>query len=188
MNKPIFINLNHKIENLYKIQPEIYYDVRGETFESFDSQEYEYYTKVKFWYDTISVSQKNTLRGLHGDFVTDKLVQCLKGSIILGVLDIRKDSETFLKQEIFYLNEKNRSQVFIPKGCLNGHYVLEDCIFSYKLSYKYEGADRQITANFNHINWPIKIENPILSERDSKKSYLESKFFDDLISKHYIPR
>ncbi len=175
MTKSIFFNLNHKIENLYRIQPEINYDIRGETIETFDFKEYDRYLTTYFTNDIISVSQKNTLRGLHGDFITNKLIQCLKGSVILGVLDIRKESKTFLQQEIFYLNEKNKTQVFVPRGCLNGHYVLEDCIFSYKTDCKYQGQDKQLTFRWDFIKWPTEIINPILSIRDKEAILRQTK-------------
>ena len=75
-----------------------------------------------------------------------------------------------MDQETFYINDKNRLQVLIPKGCINAHLVLsESCLFSYKLTHKYVPQSEQITLKWNdpvsQINWATS--KPILSQRDS---------------------
>ena len=121
--------------------------------------------------DSVSFSQKNVLRGMHGDNTTWKLVQCLKGSIYLAVLDLRKDSETYKTWNSFYINEKNRHQVLIPAGCVNGHLCLSDeCIFHYKLTEDYVKVEDQITIPWNDpeygVHWPVNRTNVVLSRRD----------------------
>jgi dTDP-4-dehydrorhamnose 3,5-epimerase len=73
------------------------------------------------------------------------------------------------------VNENNRWQILVPAGCANGHLCLsERCIFSYKQSELYTGADKQFTVRWNDpkagIWWPIK--DPLLSERDSSAALL----------------
>jgi dTDP-4-dehydrorhamnose 3,5-epimerase len=92
------------------------------------------------------------------------------------VVDMRKDSSTYLNWESFTLNEKNRSQVLVPAGCANGHLVMSDrCIFSYKQSQYYSGMRNQFTVRWDDpklkIYWPI--QNPILSERDANAELLD---------------
>jgi len=174
------------IQDLYLVQPQTYYDNRGENVETFCAKHYKMMFSsidvfrgniakdippLSFVVDSVSVSQKNVLRGMHGDNTTWKLVQCLKGSIYLAVLDLRKNSSTYKTWNSFYINEKNRHQVLIPAGCVNGHLCLSDeCIFHYMQSYPNEYVDwfdqEEVKWNDSQIGieWPI--DNPILNWRD----------------------
>ena len=162
-------------EDVILFNPSVTHDFRGEIFTTYMSGVYETilgekYRETPFVEDKISVSRRDVLRGLHGDFETDKLVQCLHGEVYLVVVDWRKDSPTYMQWESHLLNDKNKLQVLIPKGFLNGHLCLsEKCIFSYKQTSYYKGADKQISASWCDpklgIFWPIK--TPILSERDA---------------------
>tara|TARA_R110001583_G_scaffold187345_2_gene348627 strand:- start:7948 stop:8460 length:513 start_codon:yes stop_codon:yes gene_type:complete len=149
--------------------PSVHYDLRGEIFSSFRDEIHAEYVDKPFIEDKISVSRKNVIRGLHGDSVTDKLVQCVQGELYLVVVDWREESPTYLKWDSFILNDKNRSQVLIPRRFLNAHLCLSDqCIFSYKQTSYYTGVDKQISHPWDSaalgIDWPVK--NPILSPRD----------------------
>ena len=159
---------SNKLPDVNLIIPDIFYDYRGEYVETWNDEQYKMLGNIEWKQDSFSTSVKNTLRGLHGDSTTWKLIQCLKGSIMLVAVDMRLKSKTYLKHDVFYLNEKNRHQVLIPPMFANGHYVVEDCIFSYKQSTLYTGAQNQFTVRWNdpslNIVWPS--ENPILSLRD----------------------
>jgi dTDP-4-dehydrorhamnose 3,5-epimerase len=159
------------------IQPAIFYDFRGEYVETWNQEHYKAFDfgKIEFKQDDISTSVKHTLRGLHGDFETWKLVQCLYGSLLQVVVDMRPDSENYLKHDMFPINDKNRTQILVPPGFANGHLVMSDFgIFSYKQSTLYKGAGAQFTVRWNdpkvNIAWPI--ENPILSSRDKNATSL----------------
>ena len=177
---PRLVSISKNINELAVVQPEVFYDARGENIETFDASEYkqlfrsapikEFNEGLEFIVDSLSFSRRNVLRGFHGDTCTWKLVQCLQGEIQLGVIDLRKDSPSYMDQETFYVNDKNRLQVLIPKGCINAHLVLsESCLFSYKLTHKYVPQSEQITLKWNdpvsQINWATS--KPILSQRDS---------------------
>ena len=130
---------------------------------------------MNFKQDDISVSNKNVLRGFHGDENTHKLISCLHGSIYQVIVDMRPDSPTYLKWEAFSLNEKNRLQILIPPMFGNAHLVMSDvAIFHYKQSTLYEGQGKQFTVKWDDpkigVNWPIN--NPILSERDKNAKKL----------------
>ena len=159
---------NKTLKEVFLIEPDVFYDHRGEYVETWNIEQYKELGDIEWKQDSFSTSVKNTLRGLHGDYTTWKLIQCLKGFIMLVVVDCRHESRTYLKHDIFYLNEKNRHQVLIPPIFANGHYVIEDCIFSYKQSTLYTGAQNQFTLRWDdpslNIVWPSK--DPILSSRD----------------------
>jgi dTDP-4-dehydrorhamnose 3,5-epimerase len=160
-----------KLPDVTIITPDVFYDHRGEYIETWNIENYKIFNegKIEFKQDDISTSVKHTLRGLHGDFETWKLVQCLYGSLLQVVVDMRPDSETYLQYDMFSINDKNRNQILIPPGFANGHLVMSDFgIFSYKQSTLYVGADAQFTVKWNDpkINIPWPIGSPILSLRD----------------------
>jgi dTDP-4-dehydrorhamnose 3,5-epimerase len=162
---------SEKLSEIAIIQPDIFYDFRGEYIETWNVENYKVFNKgnIEFKQDDVSVSNKHTLRGLHGDFETWKLVQCIYGSLLQVVVDMRPDSETYCQYDMFSITDKNRSQILIPPGFANGHLVMSEIgVFSYKQSTLYTGVNAQFTVKWNDpkidIPWPI--ENPILSLRD----------------------
>ena len=56
---------------------------------------------VEFVQDDISTSVRHTLRGLHGDFETYKLISCVYGSLFVAVVDMRPNQSTYLTWETF---------------------------------------------------------------------------------------
>jgi len=173
------ISESEKIRDLRVITPDVFHDFRGEYICTFDIRSHRFSahdgTPVEFVEDDVSVSRRHVLRGLHGDDKTWKLIQCLLGEIYFVVVDMRKVSPTYLNWEAFAVNEKNRVQVLVPAGCANGHLCLsERCIFSYKQSQLYSGAENQFTVRWDDpklgIYWPVR--TPILSRRDAEAPFL----------------
>lgn len=161
-----------RIGDLLVIQPEIHRDARGENVETFNHLEYSLLgsQRLEFVVDSVSHSRQGVLRGFHGDEHTWKLIQCLYGEVFFVVLDMRTSSLTKHNYEIFALNDRNRTQVLVPAGCVNAHLCMsKECVFSYKLTHGYVKQENQIHVKWNdprfNISWPI--ENPILSERDA---------------------
>jgi dTDP-4-dehydrorhamnose 3,5-epimerase len=151
------------------IQPEVFHDFRGEYIETWNIETYKIFGALEFKQDDISASIKHTLRGIHGDARTWKLIQCLYGALFQVIVDMRPESDTYLKWESFILNDKNRTQILIPPMFGNAHLVMSDFgIFSYKQTTLYEGAEKQFTVRWDDpkldIPWPIK--DPLLSQRD----------------------
>lgn len=173
------IKESQKIKDLRIITPYVFHDFRGEYVETFNKKDYVFIDpdgqQVDFVEDDASVSRQGVLRGLHGDSKTWKLIQCLIGEIYFVVVDMRKDSPTYLNWEAFTVNEKNRIQILVPAGCANGHLCIsERCLFSYKQSQYYSGMENQFTVRWDdpklNIFWPIK--SPMISVRDSTAKLL----------------
>lgn len=160
------------------IQPSIYHEYRGSISTLYHSEYYDRLLPTKerndgvvFKHDRFSRSPKGVLRGLHYDNKTWKLISCLNGKIYLVVLDIRPKQPNFGKWESFIIGPETGTQVLIPPGFANGHYVLEDnSVFYYKLAYEgeYNDVENQGTIAWNdsrfNIDWPSN--NPILAKRD----------------------
>lgn len=153
-----------------------YTDFRGDIWTTYTDCDF----LPTFSEDKVSVSKKHVLRGLHGDSEIDKLITCLHGEIQLAVVDLRKNSETYGNSVMFDLSDKRGTAIFVPAGCVNGHLCLsEKCIFFYKWSKPYAGAEKQVTIKWNdpdlNLNW--KINNPFLSTRDEKHAILYKGVF-----------
>ena len=129
------------------------------------------FNKIKFNHDKFSLSKKNTLRGFHCDFKSWKMVTSVYGKFLFVVVDMRKNSKNYLKNQKWIIDYKKPKLILIPPYYANAHLCLSEiCIFHYKWSYKgkYIDATDQKSYRWNdpkiNIKWPIK--KPILSKRD----------------------
>ena len=155
------------------IKPDIFIDHRGFLFtdylESFFLKELKF--SEKFNHSKFAYNNKGVLRGIHGDFDSYKLVNCVYGKIFQVVVDCRQESTNYLKFQEFELDHEDPKLILIPPGFGNAFQVISDySIYNYKLAYpkEYNDYDQQFTFKWNDkrigINWPIK--NPVLSNRD----------------------
>ena len=165
------------------IQPAVYHELRGEIATLYHQDYYdrmipvgERENGVDFKHDRYSKSQEGVLRGMHYDDKTWKLISCISGKIYLVVLDVRGGNIVTNPQygswETYIISPQTQTQVLIPPGFANGHYVMEDnSVFYYKLAYPgvYNDAEDQDTIFWNdpkfNIEWPC--QNPLLSKRDT---------------------
>lgn len=155
------------------ITPDTFSDERGILFTDFLDEFFQksFNPNLKFVHSKNALNNAKVLRGIHGDFESYKLVQCLYGSIFQVVVDCRKQSSTYLMHETFELNYNEPKMILLPPGFGNAFLVIsKDAVYNYKLAYDgtYNDHDKQFTFKWNdkniNINWPIK--DPILSERD----------------------
>ncbi len=160
------------IPDLVIIEPDVFGDDRGYFYESFNSEKFKALgIDTVFVQDNHSASVKGVLRGLHFQRPPKpmaKLVRVTKGRVLDCVVDLRKDSPTFLKWYSVELSADNKKMLFVPAGFGHGFYTLEDCEFLYKCSNTYDatldGNVRFDDAAFG-IDWQIDGE-PVLSGRD----------------------
>ena len=115
---------------------------------------------------------KGTVRGLHFQhepYQEGKIVRCTKGRVYEVILDIRKESETYLKWDSVELNQENHRSLFVPKVFALGFQTLEDDTEIYYLmteKYKPEYSDgiRWDDPKLN-ITWPVQLTN--ISKKDT---------------------
>lgn len=163
-----------KLEGVRLIIPEKKTDNRGFFARSFCVQELQR-QGIDFAIKQCNYSfneKKGTLRGMHYQnppFLEKKIVTCMKGKIYDVVVDLRKDSRTYLKWEAFELSEENLYSVYIPEGLAHGFITLEDNTFLfYEMSeYYVKGQERGIRYDDPKIGieWPA-IKKVIISDRD----------------------
>jgi len=163
------------IDGLLLIKPGIHQDERGSYVEIYDTESYRDILPIStsFVQDDYSYSKINVLRGIHGDFVTSKLISVLNGMIQAVIVDNREKSPTYMKWQSFHLSRENAHQLFIPSGCGNSMLALTgDVVYHYKQTTHYTPKS-QFTIKWDdtRLNIQWKITNPILSERDIKGDY-----------------
>lgn len=161
------------------ITPKIFRDERGFFLETFSKSRYHEIGLCDFVQDNLSCSKYGTLRGMHFQSSPGqaKLISVSKGRIFDVFVDMRLESETFGKWSYIYLDDKERSQLFLPVGFAHGFCCIsEEALVSYKVSSEYNPKtekgfrfdDKEVG-----IEWPV--QDPIVSDRDLKApSFKES--------------
>lgn len=160
------------INGCYELFPKILEDKRGAFIKTFNEPLFkELGLSAEFKEEYFSISYKNVIRGLHFQtppFDHDKIVYCLIGDVTDVVVDLRKESPTYGCFQEFSLNETDRNMVYIPSGLAHGFLVKSDkAILLYKVTTSYS-PEHDSGIHWNSINYKWSVENPIISERDSK--------------------
>lgn len=166
-------------EGVFVVEVGAFPDDRGYFMESYNVRDFkENGILSNFVQDNFSFSKKGVIRGLHFQkppHEVSKLVQCIEGEIYDVIVDLRKNSPTFCKWQVFYLSEENKKQLYVPKGFAHGFCVVSESAKAlYKVDEFYypecDGALRWDDPDLA-IAWPI--DNPIVSEKDKKAPLLK---------------
>ena len=169
------------LKNCFLIYPSVFEDERGDFQEFFNEKVYNLKIgNIRFVQDNVSVSQKGVLRGLHfqiGESSQAKLVSVLKGKAQDVVVDLRPDSSTFGNYCSVELSEKNRKQIFIPRGFAHGFLALEEnTILFYKCDNFYDpNAESGVLFNdpYLKIEWCLFERDIIVGEKDKSLKLLK---------------
>ncbi len=161
------------IKNAFVVENSKYYDLRGRISTIFDKFIQSKIIRKKFsnYSDKLMIRKKNTLTGIHGDNKTWKVLKCLKGKILVVIVNCKKSQKNFGKYYKIILSENDNKSLVIPPFTGNSYLCLhkENIIFYKNLfNGKYNDFDKQFSYKWNDknfkINWPIA--KPILSKRD----------------------
>lgn len=117
-------------------------------------------------------SKENVLRGMHTHIEYDEYYIPISGSMFFGLVDIRKDSSTFLNQMSFVWDDSPVA-IVVPKGVAHGVYGKTPYVLNYGLSSQYSGMGEfgcRFDSKGIEINWPQ--ERPILSKKDEESGSL----------------
>jgi dTDP-4-dehydrorhamnose 3,5-epimerase len=180
-----------ELKGLFIIHPFYSEDSRGSFIKDYSLP---VFTKNNIAYPLFEVfystSNKGVVRGMHFQKIKQqpKLVRCISGKIFDAVVDLRKDSPTFLKWHAYYLDSKAKEpfELLIPKGFAHGFMALEDnSIVSYKCGeafypegdsgIKFDDPDLAINWPFDQIGGKDKVTQ---SEKDKNLQSFHH-FMDD---------
>lgn len=165
--KKVELNDAYYIKNFYQG------DLRGGFTKCFEKEIFANAGIAFDVYETfVSVSEKNVIRGIHFqlDNPQSKLVSVLSGSVWDVMVDLRPESTTYQKWVAMVLSAEKHNAFYVPKGFGHGFLALDNnTVMMYQCDGKYEkNSDTGILIDDPKIaiDWPIKLENAILSDRD----------------------
>ncbi|KKQ28952.1 MAG: hypothetical protein US45_C0064G0001 [Candidatus Nomurabacteria bacterium GW2011_GWA1_37_20] len=168
------------IKGVSIIELDIFEDARGWFIESYNKKNLaKHGINANFVQDNHSFSKlKGTLRGLHFQNLPHpqaKLTTCTRGAVLDVAVDLRKNSSTYKKWVSVELTEKNKKQLFVPRGFAHGFMTLTDNTeFQYKIDNYYDKeSDKSIRFDDPEIGIDWGNENPILSEKDKNAPFLK---------------
>ena len=126
-------------------------------------------------------NKKGSVRGMHFQvhpYKEIKMLRCIAGSVYDVIIDLRKDSDTFLKWTGVELSAANKKMLYIPEGFAHGFQCLEDnCELIYHHSAFYQpGAEAGIRYNDPLINIKWLLPLTIISPRDEEHHFLNENF------------
>tara|TARA_Y100000590_G_scaffold259667_1_gene291567 strand:+ start:908 stop:1435 length:528 start_codon:yes stop_codon:yes gene_type:complete len=117
--------------------------------------------------------KKLTLRGFHYQeqpFSEGKYMYLLQGSIQFILIDLRKNSNSYLKRFSKIIKDKDNYIIFIPKGCANAFLTLESNskILYFMTEFYKQNLAKGIRYDdpFFKVKW--KHKPLIISKRDKK--------------------
>ena len=170
-----------KLQGVYVIKIEKLEDERGFFARTWDK---EFFKSNGLNADLIQCNisfnkKKGTVRGLHYQippYEEAKLVRCTHGKVFEVVIDLRKNSKTFLQWDNIELDSKDYKMLFVPEGFALGLQTLEDNTeVHYQMSQSYNPEySRGIAWNDKtlKIAWPLKPS--VISENDANLKTLQN--------------
>jgi len=174
------VSEDFELEGLKLIIFKKYQDQRGYFFESFNSAKFKEIAgvNVDFVQDNVSFSRYNVLRGLHYQLPPKgqgKLVQVLKGRVLDVAVDIRPESETFLKWVSVELSDENEQALYIPQGFAHGFLVKSiEAVFMYKVTEYYAPSlERSLNWADPDIGIDWGTDAPNLSDKDHNAPFIK---------------
>ena len=169
------------IEDVFLIQPQIHHDDRGYFFESYNEKELsDKGMNIDFIQDNESKSSFGVLRGIHFQkppFEQSKLVRVIQGRIQDVAVDLRPSSKTYKSYVSVVLDDKNKNQIFIPKGFGHGFLTLsETAIISYKVDCHYNKKFDRTGVKYNDpklkIKWNLEDKQILVSNKDQNLPFI----------------
>ncbi len=171
------------LKGVYIIEVQPVSDNRGWFARTFCKKEFAEIGHTKEWVQLNHsfTNKKGTVRGMHYQLPPHgeiKMVRCIAGAISDIVIDLRKDSETFLKWISVELSSINKKMIYIPEGFAHGFQTLSDnCELIYHHSDFYTPLAEQgirFDDPLVNIKWSLPLTE--ISEKDLLHSLLNENF------------
>ncbi|HUN22067.1 MAG TPA: dTDP-4-dehydrorhamnose 3,5-epimerase [Anaerolineales bacterium] len=163
---------NTRIRGVYQVYFSAFNDSRGSFRETF---RFEWFPQISWRRVQMnrSDSQANVLRGLHYHFkqVDYWLVQ--RGTIRVGLADLRPTSPTYRAVEALDIGVESEMGLLIPIGVAHGFVALTDATLTYVVNNYYDNSDEfGVAWNDPDLQIPWGVQSPVLSPRDEKNPRL----------------
>ena len=171
------------LKGAYVVELEPIQDERGFFARTYCKNEFSSigHTKEFVQFNHSMTKYKGTLRGMHYQIPPSseiKLIRCISGSVFDIIIDIRKDSPTFLKYFSIILSDQNFRMIYVPEGFAHGFQTVTDNaqMLYHHTAYYTPSNERGIRYNdpLINISWP---ESPInITVKDQNYPLLNNNF------------
>ncbi|MGA2462853.1 MAG: dTDP-4-dehydrorhamnose 3,5-epimerase [Thermodesulfobacteriota bacterium] len=125
--------------------------------------------------------KKGSIRGMHYQIPPSaeiKIVKAIKGSVYDVIIDVRRNSPTFLKYHAENISYDNLKSIYIPEGFAHGFQTLEDeCELLYFHTSFYDPQNERAIRYDDPligIKWPLSVAD--ISEKDRCYPYINNSF------------
>jgi len=161
------------LSGVYLIEVDRLADVRGFFARTYCQREFEVH---RLEHNSVQCNisfncKRGTIRGMHFQRYPNaeaKLVRCTIGAIFDVVIDLRKDSLTYLQWKGFKLTAANRSALYIPQGFAHGFQTLMDNTEVFYQMFNFYTPESAGGVRWNDpvfgIEWPLS--EIIISDKD----------------------
>lgn len=116
-----------------------------------------------------SESIAGVVRGLHYHFHQVDYWHVLKGTIRVGLADLRPNSPSFMQSATLELSADTHQGLYIPVGVAHGFAAVTDCMLTYIVNNYYDASDEHGVAWDDSdlaVNWNVAAV--MLSPRDQQ--------------------
>jgi dTDP-4-dehydrorhamnose 3,5-epimerase len=171
------------LQGSFIIEPNVFADERGWFARFYCKNDFQEIGHQKEWVQLNHsvTNKKGTIRGMHfqlNPFREIKMVKCIAGAVYDVIVDVRRESATFLKWFGVELSASNKKMLYIPERFAHGFQCLQDhCELIYHHTEFYapnsEGGIRFDDPKIN-ITWPLPVS--LVSSRDSAHVLIDDNF------------
>jgi dTDP-4-dehydrorhamnose 3,5-epimerase len=125
--------------------------------------------------------KKGAIRGMHFQLPPcseDKIIKCISGKVFDVIVDLRRNSPTFLRWFGQTLIKEDNNLMFVPKGFAHGFQVLEEN--SDLLYFHTQFYDKEMEEGIRYndpligVKWPLPVSE--ISEKDNNYPYLTKEY------------
>ncbi|HEC99206.1 MAG TPA: dTDP-4-dehydrorhamnose 3,5-epimerase [Proteobacteria bacterium] len=175
--------LQTPLQNAFVLEPEPFADDRGKFARIYCHEELK---EIGHYKPIVQINhsltrQKGAVRGMHFQYppkVEIKMVKCINGSVYDVIIDLRRNSSTFLRWYGEILSAENIKMIYVPEGLAHGFQVLEansELLYFHTEFYspEHEGGVRYNDPLLN-ISWPLEVAD--VSTRDQNHPLLSEDF------------
>jgi dTDP-4-dehydrorhamnose 3,5-epimerase len=125
--------------------------------------------------------QKGAIRGMHFQYPPKaeiKMVRCITGEVFDVMIDLRKNSPTFLKWHGEILSSENMKMMYIPEGFAHGFQTLQPNSELLYLHTEFYSPEHEGSVCYDDpkigIKWPLEVTE--ISDKDKRYSLLTQDF------------
>jgi dTDP-4-dehydrorhamnose 3,5-epimerase len=160
------------IPGCYVLQAKVIRDDRGTFAKTFHAPRFaELGLRTDWQEEYFSTSVRGVVRGMHFQVPPAdhaKMVFCLLGEVLDVVVDLRRGSPAYGRVQGFTLSAENGRGLYLPTGCAHGFASVSETSGIYYKVTSTHSPEHDAGIAWNSIGFEWKIDDPVLSDRDSR--------------------